>query len=169
MATKTFKRATQDTVDAVELLRGDHRNVEKLFKEFEKADRADGEGCRAIVEQACAELQVHAQIEEEIFYPAVRAALDEEDLALLDEAEVEHASAKQLIAQLEALEPADPHYAATFTVLSEYVQHHVKEEEGEMFPRAKKAKVDFESLGEQMMLRKEELLEDTAVASAPEA
>jgi hemerythrin-like domain-containing protein len=141
---------------AIDLLEEDHEKVKKAFKQFEKMDRSDAEGCRELVETVCAELRVHTTVEEEIFYPAVREAIEDEDL--MNEAAVEHETAKMLIEQLENMEPDDPNYFATFTVLGEYVMHHVKEEEGEMFPEAKKAKqLDLEALGEQMQARKEEL------------
>lgn len=116
----------------------------------------DGEdGKHNLVKQICDELTVHTQIEEEIFYPAAREALDEQDL--LDEAEVEHASAKELIAQLESMEPDDELYDATVTVLGEYVNHHIKEEQEEMFPKLKKAKLDTQTLGDEITQRKQEL------------
>jgi len=144
-------------VDAIELLKEDHRSVEKIFKEFEKLheDDADDESKRALVERACAALTVHTRIEEEIFYPAVRDVLRDE--ILNEEALIEHATAKDLIASLEGLEPGEPFYDATFTVLAEYVKHHVKEEETEMFPQVKKAKLNLDELGAQMKQRKEEL------------
>jgi hemerythrin-like domain-containing protein len=109
------------------------------------------------VQTVCEDLRVHTMLEEEIFYPAVREAIDDEDI--MNEASVEHETAKTLIEQLENMEPDDPNYYATFTVLGEYVLHHVKEEEGEMFPEAKKAEdLDLEALGEQMRQRKEELV-----------
>lgn len=147
--------------DAIELLKEDHATVKKAFKEFEKIDHEDTATMKEMVTMVCNELKVHTTIEEEIFYPAVREAIEDEDL--MNEAQVEHQSAKDLIAQLEGMEPDDPLYAATFTVLGEYVQHHVKEEESEMFPQVKKAKVDLEALGEKMMARKE-----TLMAAAPE-
>jgi hemerythrin superfamily protein len=101
------------------------------------------------------ELTIHAQAEEEIFYPAVRAAVTDNDL--MDEADVEHAGAKNLIAQLEAMTPAHVHYDATVTVLCEIIDHHVKEEEEKMFPKAKKAKVDTAALGAALTQRKHEL------------
>lgn len=147
--------------DAIELLKEDHATVKKAFKEFEKIDHEDTATMKEMVTMVCNELKVHTTIEEEIFYPAVREAIEDEDL--MNEAQVEHQSAKDLIAQLEGMEPDDPLYAATFTVLGEYVQHHVKEEESEMFPQVKKAKLDLEALGEKMMARKE-----TLMAAAPE-
>ena len=155
-------------VDAIELLKGDHRSVEKIFKEFEKLqeDDADDESKRALVERACAALTVHTRIEEEIFYPAIRDVLRDEILG--EEALIEHATAKDLIANLESLEPGEPFYDATFTVLAEYVKHHVKEEETEMFPQVKKAKLNLGELGAQMKQRKEELEDENGpVESGP--
>jgi hemerythrin-like domain-containing protein len=102
---------------------------------------------------------VHTTLEEEIFYPAVRGAIEDEDL--MNEAAVEHETAKMLIDQLEIMGPDDPNYFATFTVLGEYVRHHIKEEQGEMFPAAKKAKLDLDGLAERMRARKEELAGET--------
>jgi hemerythrin-like domain-containing protein len=102
-------------------------------------------------------------VEEELFYPAVRDAIDADDL--LDEAEVEHASAKQLITELAAMQPGDDLYDAKFTVLGEYVKHHVDEEEHEIFPKAKKAKIDLEALGDDLRTRKQELRDELGVSS----
>ena len=118
-------------------------------------DDGSGEEKAAIVQQICMELTVHAELEEEFFYPAVREQIGDDDL--MDEAEVEHAGAKDLIAQLESMEPDDDLYDAKVTVLGEQIDHHVKEEEGEMFPKVKKAKVDTSALGAEMASRKEEL------------
>ena len=141
---------------AIEMLKEDHAKVKKAFKEFEAMDRSDTETCRQLVQTVCEDLKVHTTLEEEIFYPAVREAIEDEDI--MNEASVEHETAKMLIEQLENMEPDDPNYYATFTVLGEYVMHHVKEEEGEMFPGAKKAGVDMEALGQRMQERKSELL-----------
>lgn len=148
--------AKSRTPDAIALLKQDHASVKKALKEFEKMDHEDTAAMQELVTTVCGELKVHTTIEEEIFYPAVRAAIEDEDL--MNEAQVEHQSAKELIAQLENMEPSDPLYAATFTVLGEYVQHHVKEEESEMFPQVKKAEIDLKALGEEMMARKEALM-----------
>jgi hemerythrin-like domain-containing protein len=147
--------------DAITLLTADHAKVKKLFKEFEDLKEEDGsaEDKSALVTLICNELKVHTAIEEEIFYPAVRKAID--DGGLMDEALVEHAGAKELIAQLEDMSPDDELYDAKVTVLGEQIQHHVKEEEGEMFPKARKAKVDSEALGVQMAERKAELMAET--------
>jgi len=141
---------------AIDMLKEDHAKVKKAFKEFENLDRSDTEACRQVVKTVCEDMKVHTTLEEEIFYPAVRAAIEDEDI--MNEAAVEHETAKMLIEQLENTGPDDPQYFATLTVLGEYVMHHVKEEEGEMFPQAKKAELDLDALGEQMKARKEELV-----------
>ena len=142
--------------DAITLLTADHDKVKKLFKSFEKLTDANADKKEELVAEICTELTVHATIEEEIFYPAAREALEDQDL--LDEAEVEHASAKELIAQLEDMKPGDELYDAKVTVLGEYIDHHVKEEQEEMFPKIRKAKLDLNALGVQMKARKEELM-----------
>ncbi|HEX6156170.1 MAG TPA: hemerythrin domain-containing protein [Burkholderiales bacterium] len=134
---------------AIALLMEDHEYVKKAFRAFEKMDEEDQP---ALVKQVCAALKVHTRIEEEIFYPAVRKAIKDEDL--MNEAEVEHDSAKSLIRQLERMKPSDPKFAATFTVLGEYVNHHVKEEEEEMFPKVRRARVNLKALGAKLMGRK---------------
>jgi hemerythrin superfamily protein len=143
--------------DAIKLLTKDHREVEALFKKFESAKDDNAEKAD-IVEQICDALSTHAEIEEEIFYPAAREALSEKGEDLLDEAEVEHASIKSLVAQLEEAEPDDDLYDAKVKVLTEYVKHHVKEEEGEMFPKVKKTDLDLDQLGAEMFERKTELM-----------
>jgi hemerythrin-like domain-containing protein len=149
---------------AIEMLKEDHAKVKKAFKEFENMDRSDTEACRQLVQTVCDDLKVHTTLEEEIFYPAVREAIEDEDI--MNEASVEHETAKMLIDQLENMEPDDPNYYATFTVLGEYVMHHVKEEEGEMFPQAKKSDIDLEALGSRMQERKSELLSQLEKADA---
>jgi hemerythrin superfamily protein len=140
-------------MDAIKLLKQDHREVERLVDEFERA-RAPKKA--QIAEEICRQLTVHAQIEEEIFYPAAREALKEEDL--VDEAEVEHQSAKDLIAQIQGGSTEDEKFEARVKVLGEYVKHHVREEEKEMFAQLQKRKIDLQALGEQLMRRKQELL-----------
>ncbi len=157
-AAKSAKPATKSpaSTDAISLLMDDHKKVKKLFKEFEKLAKADDiDGKVEIANHICEELTIHAMIEEEIFYPAARSAIKDDDL--LNEAEVEHATAKDLIAQIQEMAGDDPMYDATVKVLSEYINHHVEEEEGEMFPKAKKAKMDLDGLAVEMMERKEEL------------
>ena len=140
--------------DALALLRADHQLVQELFDKFEKT-RAE-ERKSALAEQICNELTVHAQIEEEIFYPAVREAIRDEDL--IHEATVEHQSAKDLIAQIEASNASDELFDAKVKVLGEYVKHHVKEEQSELFPQVRKTKLDLKELGERLMTRKQELM-----------
>jgi hemerythrin superfamily protein len=148
--------ADTKTPDAVALLKADHRAVEELFEKFEKAS---GDATKQkIAEQICMELIVHAQIEEEIFYPACEGKVEED---LLKEAYVEHDGAKILIAEIEAGEPSDEYYDAKVKVLSEQIEHHVKEEEQRiegMFAQAKKAGLDMDALGEQLSARKAELV-----------
>jgi len=152
-------KAGSDAKDAISILTEDHKNVKKMFSDFEKLMNSDDkqEEKGALVEKICEELTIHTQIEEEVFYPAVRAAIDDDDL--MDEADVEHTGAKELIAQLEEMEPGDDHYDAKVTVLGENIDHHVKEEQEEMFPKAKKAKVDLAALGGLMLERRQELQE----------
>ncbi|MBU1358419.1 MAG: hemerythrin domain-containing protein [Gammaproteobacteria bacterium] len=160
---------TRSAPDACTLLDADHRNVKKLFKDFEELAGSKAKSApkkkRALADQICMELKVHAQIEEEIFYPAVRAAIKEHDL--LDEAEVEHASAKDLIAQIEEGDENDPKFDAKVTVLGEYIDHHVKEERNEMFPKARAArKLDLVQMRDQLMARKEELMQQMQPVAA---
>ena len=158
-------------MDAVRLLKQDHREVEQLIEEFE---RARSPRKAQIAEEICRMLTVHATIEEEIFYPAARDALKDEDL--VEEAEVEHRSAKDLIAQIQGSTPDDDKFEARVKVLGEYVKHHVREEEKEMFPQLQKRKIDLQALGRQLMERKQQLMamaegsemmdEETATAGA---
>ena len=142
--------------EIIRMLKDDHKRVKKSFREFGKLDpEADGERARQIIEQTCAELLLHATLEEEVFYPGAREGL--EDASLIDEAEVEHMSAKQLIEQLQGMTPEDAKYAATFKVLGEYVQHHVQEEEQEMFPQLQRTKLDWADIADRMTSRREEL------------
>ena len=154
----TAKKSTSKTsTDAIALLTQDHADVKALFKKYKQLceSGADGSEKEAIALEICTQLTAHATVEEEIFYPATRAD-DTDDL--LDEVEVEHGTAKDLIAQIEDMEPDDDLYDAKVTVLGEYIDHHVKEEEGELFPKAKQFGIDLDELGAQMKARKEELL-----------
>ena len=148
--------AKSKATDAIKLLTADHDEVKKAFKEFEKMDHEDTAAVEDLVTTVCEALKAHTTVEEEIFYPAVREAIEDDDL--MNEALVEHSSAKDLIAQLEALEPDDEMYVPMFTVLGEYVNHHVEEEEKEMFPEVKKLELDLAALGQQMQERKDELV-----------
>lgn len=144
--------------DAIDLLMSDHKQVKALFKQYDALVEADGaaDEKQAIAQQICQMLTVHATVEEELFYPAAREVLGD-DADLVDEADVEHSTAKDLIAQLEDSSPDEALYDAKVKVLGEYIDHHVKEEEGEMFAKVKKAKVDTRSLGAEMATRKAEL------------
>jgi len=148
------------------MLQEDHKRVQKMFKQFGRMDREDTEAMQELVETVCHELEVHTTLEEELFYPALREALDEEQMEMLEEAWIEHDSAKQLIAALQELQPDDAKYAATFTVLGEYVNHHIEEEESEIFKQARKAKLDTQALGEEMLARREELMNGGAASEA---
>ena len=152
-AAKPSARISSATPDAIALLRADHSLVSGLFAEYEKTRSVSRK--KALVSQICMELSVHAQVEEEIFYPAVKAALHDKEM--VPEATVEHQTLKDLISQVEGREPDGEMFDAKVMVLSEYVKHHVKEEQNEMFPKAKGAKLDMEGLGAQILARKEEL------------
>ena len=152
-----------DKPDAIALLKADHRKVEELFADFEKA-KGDGRK-KKLAEQICMELTVHTRIEEDIFYPACEGAVEED---LLNEAYVEHDSAKVLIAEIEAGGPDDQFYDAKVKVLGEYIKHHVKEEEqpGGIFAQAKKGDEDLDAMGERLKARKEELMAEMGGAKA---
>ena len=138
------------------MLRADHKLVSGLFEKYEKSHTTMEK--KRLVELICNELSVHVQVEEEIFYPAVKAAL--KDKLLVPEAMVEHASLKALIAEVEGVEPDGEMFDAKIKVLGEYVKHHVKEEQNEMFPQAKASDVDMNELGAMMADRKAELMEE---------
>ncbi len=152
----TQKNATNasSALGATAMLRADHKHVSKLFAEYEKTSAITKK--KDLVAQICIALTVHAQIEEEIFYPAVKKAL--KDHELVPEATVEHATLKNLIAQVKDVEPHGEIFDAKIKVLSEYVKHHVKEEQNEMFPKVEASKLDMIKLGAQMAARKEELM-----------
>ncbi|MEO6015901.1 MAG: hemerythrin domain-containing protein [Polaromonas sp.] len=148
------KPATPRQQDAVAILRADHKKVSELFAQYEKARSTTKKF--SLVTDICTELSVHAQLEEEIFYPAVKAAL--KDHELVPEATVEHATLKDLIAQVEGITPDGEMFDAKIKVMSEYVKHHVKEEQTEMFPKAKATRLDMMALGADILARKEVLL-----------
>ena len=149
------RRANSSASHAVKLLKQDHRAVAQALEEFESAEH---EQKQAIAQRICRMLTVHAQIEEELLYPAARDAFDSDDAHLVAEARVEHASLKDLIGQIENREEVDDEYEAKVCVLGEYTQHHVKEEEGELFPRLERSSLDLEALGERLEERKRELM-----------
>lgn len=147
------------TVDAVELLTKQHREVEDLFEQFDKLGDDAKAKKKQLADKICQALIMHTMIEEEIFYPATRAAGEEQEETedMVDEAIVEHASAKDLIAQIQEMDPEDDLYDAKVKVLSEMIDHHVEEEEKEMFPKTRKLKLDLKVLGQEMKARQEEI------------
>ncbi len=159
--------AQQEFTDAIALLKADHREVEELFEKFENAT---GDGRKqALAEQICTELKIHTLIEEEIFYPALEGKIEED---LLQEAYVEHDGAKVLINDIMAGGPDDEYYDAKVKVLSEEIEHHVKEEEAPsegMFAQARKTDVDLVALRDQMLARKEELKQQAETSGLPPA
>lgn len=158
----TKAKAPAKKSDAVDLLDADHMAVKKLFTAYKKLCefKASSEEKQEIAERICQELTVHAQIEEEIFYPELRAAIDSD--ALLDEAEVEHGTAKDLIAQISDMDPEDDLYDARVIVLGEYIDHHVKEEREEIFVKARKSKLDLVAMADELSQRKTELMESAS-------
>ena len=153
---KAKSRKSVDALDAITLLKNDHREVEGWFEEFEET--SSGSKKQKLAKQICTALKVHTQIEEGIFYPACRAVGIEDDM--MDEADIEHDGAKKLIAEIEAGKAGDDHWDARVKVLSEMIKHHVKEEEQRdgMFAKAKKADLDLDELGAQLQARKNDLM-----------
>lgn len=152
------KSATKNgKIDAIAQLEKDHAEVQQYFEQYENL-KSDADK-KALASKICAALKVHAQIEEEIFYPAAREATHDTDL--LDEATVEHSGAKILIAEIEAMEPGQNLYDAKVKVLGEQIRHHVKEEEGELFPEVRESNLDLASLGTKLANRKAELVRQT--------
>ena len=143
--------------DAITLLTAQHREVHAMFEKFENMTDRAKVSKKKLADDICQALIMHTTIEEEILYPAVREATEETE-DMVDEAVVEHASAKDLIAQIQEMDPGDDLYDAKVKVLGEYIDHHVKEEEGELFPKVKKSKLDLGVLGERIAARKGELL-----------
>ena len=157
-APKPSSSTTARGPDAITLLKADHKEVKALFKAYDKLAKSDGsdDEKKSIADQICTALTVHATAEEELFYPAAREVLPEQDL--VEEATVEHASAKDLIAQIEGMDPSAELYDAKVKVLGEYIDHHVKEEEEEMFPKIRKSGLDLKELGASLQSRKDQLL-----------
>ena len=137
-----------------EMLKADHRRVEELFTQFEDADKRARTG---IAEEALRELEIHAALEEELVYPAIREVIEEEES--IDEALEEHHVAKLLIKELHKMNPGTEEFAPKFKVLGEIIRHHVEEEENETFPQAEQAGFDDSELSEEMMQRKEKLMQ----------
>jgi len=162
-STRPPRAASKARDEIIGLLKDDHKRVKKAYRDFKKLDGEENpEACAELVQRVLAELTVHAGLEEELLYPAAREAIAEE--ALIDEAEVEHESIRALIEQLKGMDPEDDKYAARFTVLCEYTLHHVKEEEGEMFPQLQRVRLDWESLASEMTSRREELMAEAGIA-----
>lgn len=156
---KTDKPEPVAGTNAISMLKSDHKKVTDLFDKFERTKEAGSSHEKgSLVQAICFELLVHAAVEEDIFYPAVRKAIHDDDL--MNEAKVEHAGAKDLIHQPEGMHPDDEMFDAKVKVLSEYIRHHVKEEQDEMFPKIKKADLDLEALGSKMQKLKMKLLEN---------
>jgi hemerythrin superfamily protein len=153
------RQSSETAVNALELLEQDHRQVEEWFDEYDEL--ADDEDRKAeLAEKLCSALKVHAQIEEEIFYPQAREATKEKDL--LDDAVVEHATVKNLIREIEAMEVGEDLYDAKIRVLGEMVKQHIKEEEEELFPEVDSAKMDLDAIGKELAERKDELMSEMA-------
>jgi hemerythrin superfamily protein len=157
-------RGSRKEMDAIEMLKKDHKEVDGLFKQIEALQEEDDESAQQVVETVCVELTVHSMLEKEIFYPAVREQAGEEEEDLLNEAEVEHKTVEQLIQAIQGSSFDDPMRKANVTVLMEYVKHHVKEEEEEMFPKVKQMKgLDLADIGAEMMKRKQRIMADMGV------
>jgi hemerythrin-like domain-containing protein len=148
--------ANENSGDAIALLTDDHKKVKELFRDFAALkDTGPAAAKLALVQAICTELTIHAVIEEELFYPAARSAIS--DGGLIDEAEIEHGTAKFLIRQLMPVKEGDAQFSAKVTVLREYIKHHINEEENEIFPKARQAKLDLSALGRQLRDRKKQL------------
>ena len=145
--------------EVTEMLREDHQKVKDLFEEFENAEEAEDK--LRIVRTALMELEIHAALEEEIFYPAVRAQIEEDDEHIMDEALEEHHVAKFIMRELQNMKPGDERFDAKFKVLAESVKHHIEEEESEILPKAEELDLDQERLAEEMTERKQELQQQT--------
>lgn len=158
MFTKSQEASASSVTD---MLREDHKKVKGLFQEFEQADDATAK--QRIVETALMELEVHAKLEEELIYPAIRTEIDDDEL--MDEALEEHHVVHGLIGELKKMKPSNDRYDAKFTVLAENVKHHIKEEESEMFSKAEDCEIDWEALCSQVAKRKEQLMAKTSATS----
>ncbi len=152
---KLKKPTKPSDMDVINLLKADHQKVKELFDEFEELHDKKNSNAKKmeIVKQLCQELTLHALAEESIVYPLTREAIKDDDL--MDEADVEHAGAKELIAQLQTMSPEESHYDAKVTVLREYIEHHVKEEESEMFSQLRKSEINRERMAEELINFKE--------------
>jgi len=149
---------------AIELLMSDHRKVEDLFEQYDQEKESDDGTRREIAQKICAELTIHAQVEEELFYPWLRENLEDDEMEMVEEAQVEHQTAKDLIAQIEGATDIDEVFNAKVKVLSEYIKHHVQEEENEIFPEVSDEQEELDELGQEMAARKGELKEEMGLA-----
>jgi len=149
----------QPAKDALQLLTAEHREVKAMFQQYDKLAEAAGKGDERMLlaSQICVALALHTQIEEEILYPAAREVLTHDE-DIVDEAYVEHASAKSLVAQIKTMTSDQPLFDAKVRVLGEYIDHHVKEEESELFPKLRKSALDLAAMGERMAARKKQLM-----------
>ncbi len=158
---KTIARALDPAPDAISMLKDDHRKVEGLFKQYESADDKRSKG--SIARQICEELDVHAKIEESVFYPAAKREVKEARDAI-NEGFVEHSAVKRLVKEIQAMAPTDEMFDAKVTVLIEFVKHHVREEENEMFPKITESDLDLKALGDRLAQAKERLQQKAAGA-----
>lgn len=167
MARSTPTRSSDAPRDALALLKKDHRTVEQLFDQFEDADHGQLD---SIAQRICRLLTVHTQLEEELLYPQAKEAFEgeEDETDMVHEAEIEHGAAKELIAKIEDMSSDDEMFKATVTVLREYIKHHVKEEENELFPKLKRTDIDLKELGSQLVERKFQLMEEVGIEEEPE-
>jgi hemerythrin superfamily protein len=159
----TRKRQDDGGMDAIQLLKRDHDEVKRMFEEFESADE---DRKFELAAEICQALTIHATLEEEIFYPRVREAIDAEDM--MAEAEVEHDTAKMLIERIQEGEVDEIQLSAMVKVLQEYVNHHVSEEQRKMFPRVRRAELDLTAIGSELLERKTELETELAAAMGEE-
>jgi hemerythrin superfamily protein len=148
--------------DAVDMLIEDHLRVKELFRSYDDVEDSDEAMIGGIVTTSCLELMVHSRLEKEVFYPAIRKVADIELLQLLDEAEVEHATVDALVEELLLSPPGANVYKANFKVVRDYVEHHVKEEEGQMFPKVRRLSLNLDQLAEKMRARQDELIDEIA-------
>jgi hemerythrin superfamily protein len=160
---KTKSGAARAQPLALELLMADHRKVEDLFEQYDQEKDGDEGTRREIAQRICTELTIHAQVEEELFYPWLRENLEDDEMEMLEEAQIEHNTAKDLIAQIEAATDIDEVYNAKVKVLGEYIKHHVQEEENEIFPEVRDEQEELDELGQEMAARKGELQEELGV------
>ena len=156
------KSKTTETLNAIEMLKEDHARVNELFAVFKELEDSDSPEIVDVVTTACLELMVHSKLEQEIFYPAVHKVADKKMSDLLAEAEIEHGTIDSLIEKLATQRLDMELYKANFKVVQEYVEHHVKEEENEMFPKIESLDLNLETLGKKMQSRQMELVEEIA-------